>query len=763
MRRELAEPAETRDPAKNEAAEQTPDNEAPITSRDWWVQNGPVLAIVFALLVFLFMKFDSSGLVAIAKAALGLSLVVFLHELGHFLAAKWCDVHVTTFSIGFGPAIPGCRYKWGETTYKLALFPLGGYVQMVGQVDGDEASDGSEDDPRSFRNKTVGQRMLIISAGVIMNVILAIVCFVVVFRGPGKDRIAGVIGAVETGAPAFKYGLRSGAEILQIGDLNDPYFENLMVRVMAALPGEKLEFVSKRPGDSAPLHLQIQPRNDSAKGDKNFVIGLRPPSSADLSPRRYVAGEIKTPAWPGSAAAQATPAFEFGDKIVATTDPDHPGQIKDLPDDPRFPNHGRRDYFEFLKRLDRLAGQPIVLRVARGEGKDARDVDITLPPTFYQTLGVRMQMGHITNIRDGSPAAKAGVLENRTNANGSLLRGDLIEKVEVTEPGGATTTFDEKTLDPERLPFQLRQWADRLEKANVPQPWHVALTVRRHKDFGNPQQFESKTLQLAWDKDWRFDRMMPTNPSSPQAVPELGLAYQIKTIVAEVMPDFVKDNPLRAGDAIREIRIYQKEPKARADMELKEEGEQWAHVASSLQLYPSIEKVVLKVWRNQKLDDVTLVPVRDLSRPTSETGLILQPDTRRQKAASTMEAVSLGLSDTWDSMRQVFQNLRGIAIGTISPDRLGGPLTIATVAYKIAGMDFWEFVFFLGLISVNLAVINFLPIPVLDGGHMVFLLYEKIRGKPASEGIRVGATYAGLALILCLMVFVLYLDISRLL
>ena len=73
-----------------------------------------------------------------------------------------------------------------------------------------------------------------------------------------------------------------------------------------------------------------------------------------------------------------------------------------------------------------------------------------------------------------------------------------------------------------------------------------------------------------------------------------------------------------------------------------------------------------------------------------------------------------------------------------------------------------EFVFFLGLISVNLAVINFLPIPVLDGGHMVFLLYEKIRGKPASEGVRVGATYAGLALILCLMVFVLYLDISRL-
>jgi regulator of sigma E protease len=76
--------------------------------------------------------------------------------------------------------------------------------------------------------------------------------------------------------------------------------------------------------------------------------------------------------------------------------------------------------------------------------------------------------------------------------------------------------------------------------------------------------------------------------------------------------------------------------------------------------------------------------------------------------------------------------------------------------------DLYEFLFFLGMISVNLAVINFMPIPVLDGGHMVFLIYEGIRKKPASEAVRIWATYVGLAMILCLMIFVLYLDISRL-
>ena len=118
-------------------------------------------------------------------------------------------------------------------------------------------------------------------------------------------------------------------------------------------------------------------------------------------------------------------------------------------------------------------------------------------------------------------------------------------------------------------------------------------------------------------------------------------------------------------------------------------------------------------------------------------------------------------SDTGNNMKQVGQMLYGIFTGRLSPKNLGGPITIAETAYHIAGYDIWEFIFFLGMVSINLAVINFLPIPVLDGGHMVFLIYEKIRGKPASEHVRLVATYVGLLLILSLMAFVIYLDIKR--
>ena len=78
-----------------------------------------------------------------------------------------------------------------------------------------------------------------------------------------------------------------------------------------------------------------------------------------------------------------------------------------------------------------------------------------------------------------------------------------------------------------------------------------------------------------------------------------------------------------------------------------------------------------------------------------------------------------------------------------------------------ASEDPYGFLLLLAILSINLAVVNFLPIPLLDGGHMVFLIYEKIRGKPPSENVRAIATYIGLAMLLSLMVYVFYLDIKR--
>jgi regulator of sigma E protease len=724
----------------------------------WLASNAFGLIVVTAALIYIFVNFDIEGVWAICKALLGLSLVIFIHELGHFLAAKWCDVNVTTFSIGFGPAIPGCWFQWGETVYKLALFPLGGYVQMLGQVDGDEASDGSEDDPRSYRNKGVGQRMLIISAGVIMNDFLAVACFIIVYQGKGKDRTAAVVSTLDASGPAWQNGVRTGMEVLQIGDVKAPNFEDLLGEVVFTDKGDKVRFVGQRPGDPTPLDIVLEPRLDA--GDTRPVIGIGPSSRLELATRRLMGSSRPYPAVYGSPAARAQPALQYGDRIIATTDPDDPSKITELPVDPRNQQTSQRDYFEFHRRMALLAGQEATVRVRRaGNGET---VDLKVPPAFHFTLGVRMQMGEITAIRAGSPAAQAGIQPPNKDKK---LYGDLIEKIEVSEADGAWTTFDEKNLDPERLPYQLQQWSQRLDKAGAKIAKTVKLHLRRHRDKAG-EQFEKIEVPLEWDADWRFEKVLPLHVTSPLAIPELGLAYHIKPVVAGVVEEQVESQLLQPGDVIQEMQavVYVDNGREETQSAVRFEGN-WAYVSYFLnhRYYgpAPVKKLTFKIQRAKEVQTVEMVPVADQAWPLDERGWLFMPDERRQKADTMSEAIAFGLKDTHNSMMQVVHTLGGMFKGRLSVKNLGGPITIAKTAYSIAGYDIWEFIFFLGLISINLAVINFLPIPVLDGGHMVFLLYEKLRGKPASEAVRVGATYAGLALILSLMVFVIYLDLTR--
>jgi len=740
--------------------------EGPDTFAQWIQANGITLLIVIALFSFLFYKFEPAALFNILKAFLGLSFVVFIHEMGHLLAAKWCDVNVTSFSLGFGPTIPGCSFQWGETTYKFSLIPLGGYVQMVGQIDGDEASDGSEDDPRSYKNKTVGQRMLIISAGVIMNVILAVICFVLVFRGPGKDRIAAVVQAVDTSSPSFVEGIRTGSQVMEINGQEKPTFEDLMFAVRGSLEGEKVPFKFKRPDDEKALVLELEPLK---KKNENPMIGLRPSQIPQLAIARYLP-TFSAPVYPGTAAANANPTLQFGDRILGVRDAsvtDAPWEM--LRDDPRHPDGDQKDFFKFHAIMQDLAAKPVELKVGREDDKEAT---VTVPAAFGRTLGVRMAMGQISSIRNGTPAAA-----KITPAKEGQI-GDTIKKVEVVykpKPGEESVlkTWGDDSLDPETLPVELRSFMTGRDFKTT----EVRLHLQRHSDKVG-EETKPKVVDLTWDDGWRYDQFILIYKDSPLPIPELGLAYQIKTTVAAVtMPKLGEsENPLQAEDWIKKVRFHYMNQKGEVEpgawLELYDTRDKkehalnaWAFVSAKFLNDPApIIKMELVVDRNnqgKEIKEIELVPQEDRNRPLTERGFLFMQDIRNERADSIFGAVGMGMRDTHRSIVNVFANLRGLVLGRLPVDKnLGGPARIGEMAYRIAGFDFWEFIFFLGLISINLAVVNFLPIPVLDGGHMVFLLYEKFRGKPASEGVRSFATYAGLAVILCLMGFVIFLDVS---
>jgi regulator of sigma E protease len=125
-------------------------------------------------------------------------------------------------------------------------------------------------------------------------------------------------------------------------------------------------------------------------------------------------------------------------------------------------------------------------------------------------------------------------------------------------------------------------------------------------------------------------------------------------------------------------------------------------------------------------------------------------------------AVGVGLSNTYGDVLDILITIKGMFVGTISTDELGGPILIAQASGQIAQLGIVPLIAFMALLSVNLAVLNMLPIPVLDGGHMVFLMLEGLRGKPLSLKWRMRLTQAGMLALLALFVLVFKNDIMRL-
>ena len=127
----------------------------------------------------------------------GFSALIFVHEFGHFILAKWNGVRVRVFSLGMGPYLLSCT--WGETVYVLSLIPLGGYVKMAGQDDLRPVMTPDQD-PRDYRNKRPGQRAAIFAAGAAFNLLFTLAAFTICFRF-GVELDPPRIGLIVPGKP----------------------------------------------------------------------------------------------------------------------------------------------------------------------------------------------------------------------------------------------------------------------------------------------------------------------------------------------------------------------------------------------------------------------------------------------------------------------------------------------------------------------------------------------------------------------------------
>ena len=157
--------------------------------------------------------------------------------------------------------------------------------------------------------------------------------------------------------------------------------------------------------------------------------------------------------------------------------------------------------------------------------------------------------------------------------------------------------------------------------------------------------------------------------------------------------------------------------------------------------------------------EVSTVGSSSIYNPTR--GVQMTQLQRHYQSETWGDAFKYGCWQTFNDCNRIFKFLKKLVVGGISPKSLGGPGTIAVVATSEASQGTSRLLLFLTLLSANLAIVNFLPIPVLDGGHFLFLCYEGLFRRPVSERVQMVLTYAGLFLILGLMAFVLYLDATR--
>ncbi len=187
-----------------------------------------------------------------------LSIVVFVHELGHYLVARWNGVRVDVFSIGFGPELFGLTDRAG-TRWKVSALPLGGYVRMHGDADAASATVNAKAalDPDSFPAKSALQRMAIVAAGPLANILFAIVAMAILFATVGRPFTPAEVGEVQPDSAAAVAGLQPGDRITAVDQQPVESFEELQFIVRGS-PGVALTFALERGG--VPQEIVVTPR-----------------------------------------------------------------------------------------------------------------------------------------------------------------------------------------------------------------------------------------------------------------------------------------------------------------------------------------------------------------------------------------------------------------------------------------------------------------------------------------------------------------------
>jgi regulator of sigma E protease len=716
---------------------------------------------------------------------LGFSLVIFIHELGHFLAARWAGIRVLAFALGFGPAAVSYRQGLGlrrgsseaeyrailageartprgidsraisPTEYRLNILPLGGYVKMLGQEDIDPAA--TSDAPDSYQMCKPWKRMVVISAGVIANVILAAFLFMFVFK-VGLRTEPAKIGIVAPGVPASEAvalnaanlgitepGLMPGDVVLKVDGKKPNSFSDIELAATMAPRNQPVRLVIQRDGVPDHLEFDVVPEVSPLTGLQQF--GLEPARSATLFTGRT----------PDEDTQIRTRLDQLGLTGV------QPGMtLKSV----RVGDETRpaRQAADFVLAAQRSNGSPIALTFAPTEKSGDKAADTTANP---------QEITHELTPRPRLQESLAAMPGGRDIVVEHLLGLTPVMRVADTAPRGAEQGLKAGDIFVRVGAIEFPSLTEGITEIRARKGKTIQVIVRRATntttDSAPPAAFEDIPLLVSVSREGTIG-FAPDDTATlstllampPEKLRDIRAGSEPKPLPAASLITRPGTRILRINDApVSTFADIRRELRSATQTQLAANSGATVTLHLELPLPPrdGIAATEDLPW-NLSADDLRTLHALGWATPLP-TGLFT-PEQALLKADGPLHAVQLGVQETQRVMITTYVTFARLFQGTVKVEHLKGPVGIAHLGTLVASRGFIWLLFFLALISVNLAVINFLPLPIVDGGQFLFLVVEQIRGKPVPIGFQNAATLAGLVLIASMFLIVTFNDVMNL-
>jgi len=700
-----------------------------------------LVAIVLAVVVLIIRNIDVTKNILLVM--LGFGAVVLVHEFGHFVAAKLFGIKVEAFSIFMPPILLGIKKAdrgWririlpellqgegekskegllsftfgrkilpGETEYRIGLVPFGGFVKMLGQEDIGPVKESG--DPRSFANKPAMARAAVLAAGVTFNVISAAIVYVIVFL-VGIGLPAPIVGGVLPGSSAEKAGIQAGDEIIEV-DGESGRLDFTDVVMAAVLSGNDEEVPMKIRHEDASTE-EVSLKAEKLPGAPYRSFGIERPLS--LTVAQVVPEDVNY--------LKVTTGLMPGDRIKAVGGIDVNG------------------YWQFENIVVNTFEPNVELKSQRkGPSGQEQLVEAHLGLRFPEPRNNEKEgEKDLSNISGMVPRLRI-ILTPRTF--GDWLRGlfHLKEKGARLKPGdiiAAVGDIENPTYS------EMRKLTNEYKDKKLP------VTVIRSDPNGVIQRLTVETMPKE-DKDLK--RVM------------IGIAVELdvedavvaKTIATRGQPEALmipRGATITAVDGV-EVRNF---------FDVARELKKNAGPSTSLR----VDRRIAIDWRidEQKAGNATIEVEKPEQVVTAQAigkqNIPFKQLERLYKANGPIDAMRMGYKRTKIFIIQSYVTLQRLIGGLVSTKELMGPVGILAFSYRIvADQPLIYYVYFLGLISASLAVLNFLPMPPLDGGLVLLLIIEKIKGKALSMRTQELIAYVGWGLVLALLLYVTFNDIAR--